>query len=209
MNEPDLTVGMEHEAWLEESPYGIPSRKMAIWLFIISDAVTFGAILFAYGYLRVGSADWIRPFEFSSTIVNGMVMTLVLLASSVTMLAALEGAKNKNKSRCMTWLGATMLLGTLFAFLHIREWLRMFREGWGLFQNPTGGPALFGATFFCITGLHLMHIIAGVIAVGVVAVKYNQAHLDVGHVEAVGLYWHFVDVVWMFVFPLVYLMNAK
>lgn len=207
MDEPELTMG--HEAWMEESPYGIPSRKMAVWLFIISDAVTFGAVLFVYGYVRVATADWSRPFEFSPSILNGIVMTFVLLTSSVTMLAALEGAKNKNRSRCMSWLGVTMLLGILFAGLHIREWFRLIHEGWRLFQNPAGGPVLFGATFFCITGLHLMHILGGVVAIAVVAIKYKQARLDAGHVETVGLYWHFVDIVWMFVFPLVYLMNAK
>jgi cytochrome c oxidase subunit 3 len=209
VDEVGMTTAMEHGAWSEESPYRIPSRKLAIWLFIISDAVTFGSILFAYGYVRVGTADWIRPFDFSSTIVNGMVMTLVLLTSSVTMLAAFESAKNKNKSQCNAWLGVTMLLGILFAALHIREWFRMIGEGWRMFQNPVGGPALFGATFFSITGLHLMHVLTGIVAIAVVAIKYNRARMDAGHVETVGLYWHFVDVVWMFVFPLVYLMNAK
>jgi cytochrome c oxidase subunit 3 len=209
VNESEMTVGMGHGAWSEESPYRIPSRKLAIWLFILSDAVTFGAVLFAYGYVRVGTADWVRPFDLSPTIVNGMVMTLVLLTSSVAMLGALECAKNKNKSQCIVWLGVTMLLGTLFAALHIREWLRMIDVGWRLFQNPVGGPALFGATFFSVTGLHLMHVVAGVVAIGVVTVKYNRGRMDAGHVETVGLYWHFVDVVWMFVFPLVYLMNAK
>jgi cytochrome c oxidase subunit III len=209
VNESGMTVGMEHGAWSEESPYRIPSRKLAIWLFIISDAVTFGSFLFAYGYVRVGTANWIKPFDFSPTIVNGMVMTFVLLTSSVTMLGAFESAKNKNRSQCMIWLGVTMLLGLLFAILHIREWLRMIDEGWRMFQNPIGGPALFGATFFSITGLHLMHVIAGVVAIAVVAIKYSRARMDAGHVETVGLYWHFVDVVWMFVFPLVYLMNTK
>ena len=85
----------------------------------------------------------------------------------------------------------------------------MIGEGWGLFQNPVGGPALFGATFFSITGLHLGHVIAGIVAIPVVAIKYHRRRMDESHVETVGLYWHFVDVVWMFVFPLVYLMNAK
>jgi len=198
-----------HDTVREESPYGIQHKKLGIWLFILSDAVTFASILFAYGYVRVGSPDWTRPFEFSPTIANGMVMTLILLTSSVTMLGAFEAAKLANKSRCLAWLCATMLLGVLFAALHIREWLRMIEEGWRLFQNPLGGPALFGATFFSITGLHLTHVVAGVVAIGVVAVKFNRGRMDAGHVETVGLYWHFVDVVWMFVFPLVYLMNAK
>lgn len=209
MDESQMPMGIGHGEWMEESPYRVPSRKLAIWLFILSDAATFGAVLFGYGYLRMGAPNWTRPFEFSSSIVNGIVMTAVLLTSSLTMLAALDAAKMKNKSRCTLWLGVTILLGTLFASLHIREWLRMIAEGWRLFQNPTGGPVLFGATFFSITGLHLLHVISGVVAVAVVAIKYNQDRLDAGHVETVGLYWHFVDVVWMFVFPLVYLMNAK
>jgi cytochrome c oxidase subunit 3 len=208
VNEPEMTIGMNHEIWSEESPYRIPSRKLGMWLFILSDAVTFGAILYAYAFVRTATADWTRPFEVSS-IVNGVVMTIVLLVSSVTMLAALDAAKQNQRSRSVTWLGVTMLLGILFAALHIREWIRMIDEGWRLFQNPTGGPVLFGSTFFCITGLHLMHIIAGVVAIAVVAIKYSRASLNAGHVESVGLYWHFVDLVWMFVFPLVYLMNAR
>src|SRR2546430_9792119 len=99
-----------HEALREESRYGIQHKKLGIWLFILSDAVTFASVLFAYGYVRVGSPDWTRPFEFSPTIANGMVMTLALLTSSLTMLGALEAAKHDNKSRCLAWLGATMLL---------------------------------------------------------------------------------------------------
>ena len=72
-----------------------------------------------------------------------------------------------------------------------------------------GGPALFGATFFSITGLHLTHVVAGVVALAAVAGKFHRSRMNAGHVETVGLYWHFVDIVWMFVFPLVYLMNAK
>jgi cytochrome c oxidase subunit III len=84
----------------------------------------------------------------------------------------------------------------------------MFHEGWSLSHNPMGGTALFGATFFSITGLHLMHVISGVIALIVIAIGYNTDWLDAGHVETTGLYWHFVDLVWMFVFPLLYLMNV-
>lgn len=207
MDDSGMTVGMDHGALMEESPYRMPSRKLGMWLFIMSDAVTFGAVLFAYGFVRVGAADWPRPFEFSS-ILNGIVMTAVLLVSSFTMLAALESARQENKPRCTKWMVVTILLGLLFAGLHLSEWHHMIGTGWGLFQNPTGGPAMFGATFFCVTGLHLMHILSGVIAVAVVTVKYNQSRLGAGHVESVGLYWHFVDVVWMFVFPLIYLMNA-
>jgi cytochrome c oxidase subunit 3 len=210
VSETDMVMAGHDQALREESPYGwIQHKKLGIWLFILSDAVTFASILWAYGYVRLGSAGWPRPFEFSPTIINGIVMTFVLLSSSLTMLGAYEAAKRGNKSRAITWLGVTMLLGVLFAGLHISEWFRMIGAGWRLFQNPMGGPALFGATFFSITGLHLTHVIAGVIAIRVVSTKFNRGHMDAGHVETVGLYWHFVDVVWMFVFPLVYLMNAR
>ncbi|MGA2151736.1 MAG: cytochrome c oxidase subunit 3, partial [Geobacteraceae bacterium] len=84
----------------------------------------------------------------------------------------------------------------------------MIAEGWRLFQNPTGGSVEFGAAFFSITGLHLLHVTCGVIAIIVVATGFNRGRLTEGHVETTGLYWHFVDLVWMFVFPLMYLMNA-
>ena len=209
VSEAGLHTATARDAWAGGgSPFAIGSKKLGMWLFILSDAVTFAAILYAYAFLRLATANWTRPFEVSS-IVNGFVMTTVLLVSSVTMLAAFDAAKHNQRSRSVTWLGVTMPLGILFAAMHIREWIRMIHEGWRLFQNPIGGPVLFGSTFFCITGLHLLHVIAGVVAIAIISIKYSRGTLDAGHVESVGLYWHFVDLVWMFVFPLVYLMNAK
>jgi cytochrome c oxidase subunit 3 len=101
------------------------------------------------------------------------------------------------------------MLGALFAILHLREWFKMFAEGWSPSQNPLGGSALVGATFFSITGLHLLHVICGVVAITVIAVAVSRGRLGASHVETTGLYWHFVDLVWMFVFPLVYLLNAR
>jgi heme/copper-type cytochrome/quinol oxidase subunit 3 len=207
VSEAEITISAGPGAAMEASPYGIQSKKLTMWLFIASDAVTFGAILFGYSYLRAGTPNWPTPFETGS-IVNGVIMTFVLLTSSLTMLGAVIAAKQGRKSVCIQWLGATIVLGILFATLHLREWFRMFHEGWSLSNNPMGGTAMFGATFFCITGLHLMHVISGVIALVVIAIGYNTDWLDAGHVEITGLYWHFVDLVWMFVFPLLYLMNV-
>jgi len=196
-------------AVMEASPYGIQSKKLAIWLFIVADAATFGAILFAYGFLRAANPDWTRPFAFAPTIAGGMVMTFVLLTSSLTMVAAVLAAQAGRTAASVRWLTTTMLLGTAFAVLHLREWFRMIGEGWRLFQNPAGGPVLFGATFFGITGLHLLHVICGIIVIAVITLGFRRGRFDAGHVETTGLYWHFVDLVWMFVFPLVYLMNAR
>lgn len=193
----------------EESPFGIQSKKLAIWLFIAADSATFGAILFAYGFLRVGAADWSHPFAFFPSILNGIVMTVVLLTSSLTMLAAVAAAQRGDIPKTVRWMGITALLGATFAALHLREWLNMLHEGWSPSKNPLGGPAQFGATFFGITGLHLLHVTCGVLAIVVIALLVRRGKLTAGHVETTGLYWHFVDLVWMFVFPLVYLMNAR
>jgi cytochrome c oxidase subunit 3 len=199
---------VSHSVTVEGSPYGIQSKKLAIWLFIIADAATFGAILFAYGYLRLANPDWTKPFA-SPTIVNGMVMTVVLLTSSLTMVAAVAAAQGGRTSAGVRWLSATIFLGLAFAALHLREWFAMIGEGWRLFQNPMGGSPLFGATFFGITGLHLLHVICGVIVIAVITIGFRRGRFDAGHVETTALYWHFVDLVWMFVFPLVYLMNVR
>jgi cytochrome c oxidase subunit 3 len=194
---------------LEPSPFGIQSKKLAIWLFIMADAATFGAILFAYGYLRIGTPDWSRPFALTPTILNAALMTLVLLSSSVTMLLAVSAAQSGRTAVGVRWLGVTALLGTVFAALHLREWFAMFHGGWSVSHNPMNGPAQFGATFFGITGLHLLHVITGVAAILVIAAGFRRGRFTAGHVETTGLYWHFVDLVWMFVFPMVYLMNAR
>ena len=198
-----------HGAMLEESPFGIDSKKLVMWLFIIADAVTFGALLVGYGFLRIGSPDWTRPFAFFPSIVNGMVMTLVLLTSSLTTLWAVAAARRQERSTAVRWLLVTTCLGAVFAVLHLREWFGMFAGGWRPSVNPMGGSALVGATFFSITGLHLLHVLAGVIAIPIIAFGFRRGRFHAGHVETTGLYWHFVDLVWMFVFPLVYLMNAR
>jgi cytochrome c oxidase subunit III len=189
-----------HGALIEESPYAIPSRKFTMWLFIISDAVTFGAFLMVYGFLRVGTPNWVRPFE-SASVINVVIMTFVLITSSLTMLGAVDASKAGDKGKAMRFLYSTMVLGAIFAILHIREWFALFGRG------ITIGSGLFGQTFFTITGLHLLHVISGVVALLVVATKYSSGRLTPSHVETTGLYWHFVDLVWMFVVPLVYLTN--
>ena len=201
--------GAAHAGAQEESPFGIQSKKLAMWLFITADAATFGAILFAYGFLRVGAANWSRPFAFFPSILNGIVMTVVLLTSSLTMLTAVAAAQRGRTAACVRWMGVTALLGATFAALHLREWFSMFHEGWSPSKNPLGGPPQFGATFFGITGLHLLHVTCGVLAIVVIALLVRRGRLTAAHVETTGLYWHFVDLVWMFVFPLVYLMNAR
>jgi cytochrome c oxidase subunit 3 len=203
-----MTLKGERAVWLGgESPYAIPSKKLGMWLFIVSDSITFGAVLVCYAYLRVASPDWPTPFHLTS-IINASVMTFILLSSSVTMVAAVEAAKSGRIAASVRWLSATMLGGVLFDILHIREWLGLIHEGLRLYSNPWGS-SLFGAAFFTLTGLHMVHVTVGVIYLCIVAIGFSRSKFTSDDVEISGLYWHFVDLVWMFIFPLVYLMSTR
>ena len=208
MSELDVAVNGAQEIWHGgESPYAIPSKKLGMWLFIVSDSITFGAVLFCYAYLRLASPDWPTPFRLAS-IENATIMTFVLLSSSVTMVAAVEAAKAGRIAASVRWLGATMLGGVLFDVLHIREWLGLIHEGLRLDHNDWGS-SLFGAAFFTLTGLHMTHVTIGVIYLCIVAIGFRRGKFTSDDVEISGLYWHFVDLVWMFIFPLVYLLSAR
>jgi cytochrome c oxidase subunit 3 len=204
----DLTLGHTGVAMqMEERPFAIPSKKLVMWLFIISDACTFGAVLFAYGYVKNAASDWPHPFE-SASILNALLMTFVLVTSSLTMLIGTKAAKSGDKANALRFTFITVILGLFFGALHLKEWFGLIGEGVRLFQNPWGAP-LFGATFFSITGLHLAHVLSGVIALTVVALGYERGRYNADDIEIWSLYWHFVDLVWMFVVPMVYLMNVK
>jgi cytochrome c oxidase subunit III len=208
VSELEVAVSGGQEIWQGgESPYAIPSKKLGMWLFIVSDSITFGAVLFCYAYLRLASPDWPTPFRLAS-IENATIMTFVLLSSSVTMVAAVEAAKAGRIAAGVRWLSATMLGGVLFDILHIREWLGLIHEGLRLGQNPWGS-SLFGAAFFTLTGLHMTHVTIGVIYLCIVAIGFRRGKFTADDVEISGLYWHFVDLVWMFIFPLVYLLSAR
>jgi heme/copper-type cytochrome/quinol oxidase subunit 3 len=187
------------------TPFSMPTKKLAMWLFIIADTMTFAACLVAYGFLRNGTPNWPRPFH---SITNVAVMTFILLTSSLTMLLGVQAAKAGDKAKAFQWTMITAIAGILFALLHVREWLGLIGEGMTLFKNPWG-TGLFGSAFFSVTGLHLTHVVCGVIALIVVSLRYKGGRYNADDLEIVGLYWHFVDLVWMFVVPLVYLMNLS
>jgi cytochrome c oxidase subunit 3 len=203
----DLTMPSHPAAVMTEPAFSVPARKMAMWLFIIADAATFAACLVAYGFLRNGNANWPTPFEFSPTIINAMVMTFILISSSLTMLLGVRAAKAGDRASAFRWTMLTAAGGIVFALLHIREWLGLIRKGVTLFQNPWGN-GLFGGAFYSITGLHLLHVSCGVVALIAVGLRYKRMRYNADHLEVMGLYWHFVDLVWMFVVPFVYLLNV-
>ena len=208
MSEANLTMEGHGAGVMEASPFAIPAKKLAMWLFIIADAMTFAAVLVAYGFLRNSHTNWPEPFKFSPTIINVMVMTFILVSSSLTMLFAVRAAQAEDKARAFAWVQITALGGAVFALLHIHEWLGMIGEGVRLFQNPWGA-SLFGAAFYCVTGLHLLHVTGGVVALVIVGLRYKGGRYKADDIEILGLYWHFVDIVWMFVVPLVYLLSIQ
>ncbi|MGB0050249.1 MAG: cytochrome c oxidase subunit 3, partial [Terriglobales bacterium] len=150
-----------------------------------------------------GTPNWPRPFP---GITKVALMTFILLTSSLTMLIGLRSARLGDKAGAFRWIMITAVLGIVFAVLHIREWMELIDQGMTLFKNPWG-TGLFGASFFSITGLHLTHVTCGVIALITVGVRYKGGRYNADDIEVLGLYWHFVDLVWMFVVPLVYLLN--
>jgi cytochrome c oxidase subunit III len=191
------------------SPYAIGSKKFGMWLFIISDSLTFSAMLIAYTYLRIATPNWPTPFHFSPSIVFSSVMTFCLLSSSLTMVMAVHSMSHGNRPSTVKWLLATILGGGAFVVLHAIEWRNLItHEGVTPFGNPWNEP-LFGATFFATTGLHMTHVIIGVIYLIIITAGVGRGKFTAEDVEVSGLYWHFVDLVWMFVFPLIYLMSAR
>jgi cytochrome c oxidase subunit 3 len=204
----DITMNAHSVVHERSSPFAIPTKKLAMWLFIVADAATFAACLLAYGFLRNGSLNWPTPFKFFPTVVNAMVMTFILITSSLTMFLGVRDAKKGNRAAAFRWTMITAVGGLIFALLHLREWMGLIDEGVRLFHNPWGN-ALFGASFFTITGLHLTHVVIGIIVLLVVGVRYKNGRFDADDLEITGLYWHFVDLVWMFVVPLIYLLNVS
>jgi cytochrome c oxidase subunit 3 len=157
-------------------PYRVGHRKLGMWLFIVSDSLTFSALLIGYSYLRASNV-WPTPFPFYPSIVFASVMTFCLLSSSLTMVFGVSASSKGDKAKARKWILATIVFGAAFVVLHLIEWS------------------------------HLMfHVATGVIYLAVVAARVKKLkHEDV---EISGLYWHFVDLVWMFVFPLIYIMSV-
>jgi len=198
-------------------PYRVGHRKLGMWLFIVSDSLTFSALLIGYSYLRASNV-WPTPFPFRPSIIFSSVMTFCLLSSSLTMVFGVSASSRGEKTRARKWILATIFFGLAFIVLHLIEWNHLIGEGLRPFSLPahwivtftapdgTLPTPLFGATFFTITGLHMFHVFTGAIYLSVVAARVKKLrHEDV---EISGLYWHFVDLVWMFVFPMIYILSV-
>jgi heme/copper-type cytochrome/quinol oxidase subunit 3 len=180
---------------------GVSNTKLAMWLFLSSDCLFFGAFIAAYLFYRSRSQSGPKPQDVYN-IPFTSVTSFILLMSSLTMVLALAAIMRGDYRRLRIWLLATALFGATFIGGQIFEFTEFYREGLTLHKN------LFGSTFFVLTGLHGAHVTAGIIwlvSLWGLAVQGRLKAADSEKVEIAGLYWHFVDVVWIVIFTVVYL----
>jgi heme/copper-type cytochrome/quinol oxidase subunit 3 len=195
---------MEHALEPAESPLTPESwGKLGMWIFLAADAMSFGGLLAGYGALRYSSWNWPDPKSVLG-IQTTAFMTFLLICSSVTMVKALSAMKRGDRKMTKIFLALTILGGATFLGMQAIEWTGLIREGMTIRGNPWGSP-LFGTTFFILTGFHGCHVLAGVIYLSVMLLQTARAKSTYNEIEITGLYWHFVDLIWILVFTFVYL----
>jgi len=191
---------------------------LGMWVFIASEALFFGALLFAYGVTR-----WHSPAAFAAASAKtdfwiGTVNTAVLLTSSACVAMAGDRLRHGTSRAAELWLGGAVLLGSLFLALKAIEWRSEWTHGlfpgpsWTLDGHPRPAAELFFAWYFVSTGLHAVHLAIGIAFAAVLATRLSRASERFEHNErlhAFGLYWHFVDVVWIVLYPLIYLVAPR
>ncbi len=216
----------EEEAWEGGgSPFNVSYGKLMMWYFLVSDAFTFSGLLISYGAIRFSSERWADPNEVFNAMpfLHGWeaplgfvsIMTFILILSSVFVVRAVQEGHMMNKKGVVKWMLLGIIGGAAFLGCQAWEWHHLitgYDHGHGMVMsdNTFGAPPVFGQLFFLITGFHGFHVFSGVVFNIMVCI---QAAMGVyerrGHyemVEKIGLYWHFVDLVWVFVFLAFYLL---
>lgn len=202
----------------DKQTYRVPWGKAMMWIFLVSDTFIFSCFLVGYMTVRISTADpWPLATEVFALSFFGSdpipliliaIMTFVLITSSGTMALAVNYGYRKDKKKTVILMCATAALGAMFVGMQVYEWSKLIEYGVRPWSNPWGA-AQFGAVFYMITGFHGLHVTGGVIYLLVVARKVWLGHYDKkGYeiVEITGLYWHFVDLVWVFIFAFFYLL---
>jgi heme/copper-type cytochrome/quinol oxidase subunit 3 len=191
---------------LEPTSLGVDSRKMGIWVFLASEAVFFGGLITTYVVESVRTVQGPFPSDVLS-IPLVSVNTFVLIASSLAMVTALSHAQDEDIRGAVRWLVATAILGLAFLGGQAYEFIHLYIDGVSLSTN------LFGASFFTLTGTHGLHVLSGIIWIILVIFQLRRFQGAPGQaamkVELTGLYWHFVDLIWIIIFTVVYLLRLK
>jgi cytochrome c oxidase subunit III len=194
----------------------VPWGKAMMWIFLLSDTFIFGSFLTGYMTVRTSTTvKWPNPSEVFALQIGGAsvpllliaIMTFVLISSSGTMAMAVNCGYRRDRRNAARLMVVTALFGITFVSMQAFEWTKLIHEGVRPWTNPMGA-AQFGSAFFMITGFHGLHVSIGVLYLLIVALKVNRGDYEKrGYqiVEITGLYWHFVDLVWVFIFALFYL----
>jgi cytochrome c oxidase subunit III len=201
----------------DKQTFHVPWGKAMMWIFLVSDTFIFSCFLVGYMSVRLTTTEpWPYPSEVFALEIFGSpvpliliaIMTFILITSSGTMALAVRFAHFRDKKRIAMFMFATALLGASFVGMQVFEWSKLIAEGVRPWTNPFGAPQ-FGSIFFMITGFHGLHVSIGVIYLAIVARKVLRGDYDRKNnyeiVEITGLYWHFVDLVWVFIFAFFYL----
>ncbi|MNM61497.1 Cytochrome bo(3) ubiquinol oxidase subunit 3 [compost metagenome] len=188
-----------------------------MWIFLLSDTFIFTCFLTGYMSVRMTiTSAWPNPSEVFALTIGGKeipliliaIMTFVLISSSGTMAMAVNFAYRRNRAKTAALMLATAALGVTFVGMQAFEWSKLIAEGVRPWGNPMGA-AQFGASFFMITGFHGLHVSIGALYLSIVALKVWRGDYERSgnyqNVEIAGLYWHFVDLVWVFIFAFFYL----
>ena len=196
----------------------VPWGKAMMWIFLLSDTFIFSCFLVSYMTVRISTTvPWPIPSEVFALSFGGepipliliAIMTFILISSSGTMAMAVNFGYRRDRKKTAVLMIVTALFGATFVGMQAFEWTKLiFEEGVRPWGNPMGA-AQFGSAFFMITGFHGLHVSVGVIYLTTVAIKVlkgdYEARGNYQIVEITGLYWHFVDLVWVFIFALFYL----
>lgn len=185
--------------------YGTSWQKLMMWWFIIGDAILFGSLLAAYGFNRMAVGDWPDIMKVFGNLNLITVMTFTLITSSATMATAVAASRRGDHKAAFRFTLATAVGGAAFLGMQAYEWTHLIHAGARLNGNPWGAPA-FSAFFFTITGFHGSHVASGVLILFYTAWNAARGKSGPEGVELAGLYWHFVDLVWVFVFGTFYLL---
>lgn len=183
---------------------GITNAKLGVWLFLASEIMLFATLFTSYIVLRLGAASW--PWGWDALNVPlAALNTAILIGSSVTIVMAYAKTYDEDKAGFQFWMALTLLLS--FAFLVVKA----FEYGAEFEQGIGPSTSVFYAIYFTMTGLHGVHILGGILVNGGLlymsaAKEHWENPLFLGRVEGAGLYWHFVDIVWIFLFPALYLL---
>lgn len=201
----------------DKHTFRVPWGKAMMWIFLLSDTFVFSCFLIGYMVARMSAVEpWPNASEVFALTIAGQsipliliaIMTFILITSSGTMAMAVNFGYRKDKQKAAILMLVTALLGASFVGMQAFEWTKLIEDGVRPWENPMGA-AQFGAVFFMVTGFHGLHVSIGVIYLAIVAIKILKGHYEKSGnyeiVEIAGLYWHFVDLVWVFIFALFYL----